>query len=219
MIRAILFDVDGTLVDSNECHVRAWLDAFAHFGIDAGADDIRGQIGKGGDQLKPVFMTPEDIEARGEEVDAWRSERFRAVHQPRVRAFPGVRSLFERLKADGRRIVIATSSSPEELEHSLAVANVADLVDATTSRGDVEHTKPAGDIFRAALAKVPDLTPRQARVVGDTPYDAIAAAKAGLDTIGLLCGGFSRADLEGAGCVAIARDPEELMARYAELFG
>lgn len=214
MVKAVLFDVDGTLVDSNECHVQAWLETFRHFGIEATADDIRGQIGKGGDQLKPVFMIRDDIERRGEEVDAFRSKLFRERFMDRIRPFPGVRPLFERLKAEGKQIVLASSSKPEELDHSLELIDAEDLVDATTSGGDVERTKPHGDIFAAALEKLPGIGPDDAMVVGDTPYDAIAARKVGLRTVGFLSGGFSREDLEEAGCIALFDGPEDLARRY-----
>ena len=214
MIKAVLFDVDGTLVDSNECHVQAWRETFEHFGIESTAEDIRGQIGKGGDQLKPVFMSPEDIERRGEELDAFRSKLFRERYMDRIRPFPGVRRLFERLNAEGKRIVLASSSKPEELDHSLQLIHAKDLIEATTSGGDVERTKPHGDIFAAALEKLPGIGPDDAIVVGDTPYDAIAARKVGLRTVGVLCGGFSREDLEEAGCVALFEGPEDLARRY-----
>jgi HAD superfamily hydrolase (TIGR01509 family) len=214
MLKAVLFDVDGTLVDSNESHVASWVEVFREFGIEVTADDIRGQIGKGGDQLKPVFMSDDDIERRGEAIDAARSKLFSERYQPRITPFRSVRALFERIRRDGRRIVLASSSKPEELEHSLGLIGARDLVDATTSSGDVERTKPHGDIFRAALDKLPGIGPDEAIVVGDTPYDAIAARRAGLRAVGLLCGGFPRAALEEAGCVAIFDDPEDLLRRY-----
>lgn len=214
MVKAVLFDVDGTLVDSNECHVQAWLETFRHFGIPASADDIRGQIGKGGDQLKPVFMERDDIDDRGEEVDAFRSKLFDERFKDRIRPFPGVRRLFERLKADGKRIALASSCKPEELDHSLDLIGAKDLVDAMTCSSDVERTKPHGDIFAAALEKLPGIAAEEAMVIGDTPYDAIAARKVGLRTLGFLSGGFSREDLERAGCVALFDGPEDLLRRY-----
>ena len=135
---------------------------------------------------------------------------------PRVRAFPKVRELFQRVRADGKRIALASSAKGDELEAYKEIAHIEDLVEEETSKDDAERSKPHPDIFEAALEKLGDLKPGEAVVVGDTPYDAEAAGKLGLKTVGVLCGGFPEAELRAAGCVAIYRDPADLLARYAE---
>jgi HAD superfamily hydrolase (TIGR01509 family) len=215
MVAAVLFDVDGTLVDTVDLHARAWQDAFRLFGKEVPFPDVRSQIGKGGDQLMPVFFSREELERFGEEMQARRSRIYRERYQSQVRAFPGVRPLFEHVKQNGIRIALASSADKDEFEANLALLGIGDLIDAATSAHDAARSKPFPDIFDAALAKLDGVRAEQALAVGDTPYDAIAASQIGLRTIGLLCGGFPEADLRGAGCIEIWRDPEDLLAGYA----
>ena len=214
MIKAVLFDVDGTLIDSVDLHARAWQEALAHFGYDVAFEAVRSQIGKGGDQLMPVFVPKDDLERRGQELETYRGDLFKRKYLPHVRPFPKVRDLFERLRADGKAIVLASSGKAEEVKRYMDIARVADLIDASTSSDEVERSKPYGDIFAAALGKAAPARAEEAIVIGDTPYDAQAAGKVGLRTIGVLCGGFPEVDLRAAGCSAIFRDPADLLARY-----
>ena len=216
MPKAIIFDVDGTLVDSVELHARAWQDAFSEFGHQIALGELRGQIGKGGDQLMPVFLSPDELDEKGKALEERRSEILQQRYLSRVAAFPQVRALFERIRADGTKIVLASSAKSDELATYKTLADIDDLVDTETSSDDAEKSKPHPDIFEAALATIPGLTAADALVVGDTPYDAEAAAKAGLRSIGMLCGGFPEAGLREAGCIAIYADPAQLLARYAE---
>jgi len=216
MPNTVIFDVDGTLVDSVDLHARSWQDAFRDFGHDIDARVIRGHIGKGRDQLMPVFLSKDDLDRQGEAIAAHRSALFRERYLPRVTAFPDVRDLFLRLRQDGRTIALASSAKDEELEKYKRIARIDDLPVIQTSSEDVEKSKPHPDIFHAALARSGGIEPRDAIVVGDTPYDAEAAGKAGLRAIGVLCGGFAEHDLRQAGCVAIYRDPADLLSRYAE---
>jgi HAD superfamily hydrolase (TIGR01509 family) len=214
MTQAVIFDVDGTLVDSVDLHARAWQDAFAEFGHDIPFDRIRGQIGKGGDQLIPVFLDKAERAARGEALEKRRGEILRTRYLAQIRPFPGVRALFERILRDGKRIALASSAKQDELAHYKKLAGIDDLIDTETSSDDAEKSKPHPDIFEAALARLPGIAPGQAIVVGDTPYDAEAAGKAGLRTIGLLCGGWPAAELEQAGCIAVYADPAALLEAY-----
>jgi HAD superfamily hydrolase (TIGR01509 family) len=214
MIEAVIFDIDGTLIDSVDLHAQAWQQALGHFGYDFPFDRVRSQIGKGGDQLLPALLPADVVEREGKEIEKYRAELFKREFLPRVRAFPAVRELFERIKADGKRIALASSAKGDELEKYKKIANIADLVDAETSSDDAEQSKPHPDIFEAALERLGQISPERVVVIGDTPYDAEAAGKAGLRTIGVLCGGFPEADLRAAGCIAIYRDPADLLARY-----
>ncbi len=216
MIEAVIFDVDGTLVDSVDLHARAWQEAFARFGKQVPYQDVRYQIGKGGDQLMPVFFSRAELDDFGEELEKLRGEHYKREYLPRVRAFPRVRELFERVRADGRRIALASSAKEEELGAYKRIAHIEDLVEEETSADDADKSKPHPDIFEAALARLGHVSPDRVIVVGDTPYDAEAARKANLRTIGLLSGGFPEEDLRAAGCLQIFEDAADLLARYED---
>ena len=213
-MKAVLFDIDGTLIDSVDFHAEAWVRAFGHFGSEVGFDEVRGQIGKGGDQLLPVFVPAERLAREQEEMQAFRSELFKRDYLRRIRPFPAIRQLFERCREAGLTIALASSGSEDEVKAYTEIAGIGDLVDVTTTSSDVEHSKPCPDIFEAALAKCAPALASEAVVIGDTPYDAEAAVRAGIRPIGVLCGGFPETDLRAAGAVTIYRDPADLLARF-----
>jgi HAD superfamily hydrolase (TIGR01509 family) len=214
LIQAVIFDIDGTLVDSVDYHAKSWQETFRRFGREIPFDEVRHQIGKGGDQLMPVFFSKQELDDFGKKMEETRGEIFKGQYLPHVRAFPQVRALFQRIRADGKRIVLASSAKQDEIEAYKKLADIVDLVEGATSKDDVERSKPHPDIFQGALGKLEGVDPGEAIVVGDTPYDAEAAAKAGLRTIGVLCGGFPEDELRASGCVALYRDPADLLARY-----
>lgn len=216
MINTVIFDVDGTLVDTVDMHAEAWQRALKEYGKEVEFSAVRTQIGKGGDQLLPVFLSREELDQFGEELEKRRGEIFKQEYLPKTKAFPQVRELVERIQQDGKRVVLASSAKQDELNHFKKVTNIADLLEGETSADDAEKSKPEPDIFLAAIEEAGNPEPREAIVVGDTPYDAIAAAKANLKTIGLLCGGFPEQGLKDAGCIAIYKDPADLLARYEE---
>src|SRR5262249_28042977 len=195
MIRAVIFDIDGTLIDSVDLHATAWQVALRHFGHELPFDRVRSQIGRGGDKLMPALLPREEVEQRGKEIEQYRLDLFRREYLPRVKAFLRVRELFERIKADGKRIALASSPKAQELAQYKRVAGIEDLVGAETSSDDADESKPEPDIFHAALDRLGGIEPADVVVVGDTPYDAEAAQKAGLRTIGLLCGGWPAEEL------------------------
>ena len=214
MIGAVLFDIDGTLIDSNDLHAAAWREAFANFDIDIPLDAIRQQIGKGGDNLIPALAPPEIEATRHEQIDEFRSDLFKRDYLPRVVPFPGVRALFERLVSDGKKVVLASSAKGAEVKYHLNVIGVADLVTATTSADDVEHSKPCPDIFEAALAKLAPLGAGEVVVVGDSPYDVQAAKKLGIRAIGFRSGGFDDQVLVQAGADELYDGPDDLLRGY-----
>jgi HAD superfamily hydrolase (TIGR01549 family) len=216
LIEAVIFDVDGTLVDSVDLHARAWQEAFARFGKQIPYERVRYQIGKGGDQLMPVFLSKEELEEFGEELEKYRGRLFKREYLPRVKAFPKVRELFERIRRDGKRIALASSAKEDELEVYKKIADIEGLVEEETSKDDVEKSKPHPDVFEAALSLLGGPPVGRVIVVGDTPYDAEAAGKAGLRCVGFLCGGFPEEDLRAAGCIRIYKDAADLLARYDE---
>jgi HAD superfamily hydrolase (TIGR01509 family) len=216
MDRAAIFDIDGTLVDSVDLHARAWQDAFRRFGIETDFRQVRKQIGKGGDKLMPVFLSEAELRARGKEIQAYREKIFHRDYMGSVKPFPGVRQLFERILEDGVLIALASSATAEDLEFYTKLLRVEDLIHAGTAADDAEESKPAPDIFVAALQRLKNVAARDAIVVGDTAHDAEAAAKAGMRTIGLRCGGVSEEELREAGCVQTFRDPQDLWGRYEQ---
>ncbi|AWN37582.1 HAD family hydrolase [Methylobacterium radiodurans] len=211
MARAVIFDIDGTLLDSVDLHAEAWVAAFARFGIATDFATVRGQIGKGGDELMPVFVPEERLAREGEAIEAYRSDLFKRDYLPRVKPFPGVRALFERVRAEGLTIALGSSGKRAEVEHYQEILGITDLVDVATSSDDADRSKPHPDIFQAALERLGGMPKDRVLAVGDTPYDAEAAGKAGIGAIGVLCGGFPEADLSAAGCRAIYRDPQDIL--------
>ncbi|MBC7794933.1 MAG: HAD family hydrolase [Clostridia bacterium] len=210
----VLFDVDGTLVDSVDAHARAWQEAFDHFGKQVGFDALRAQIGKGGDQLIPHFLSAREREAVGDKLEKFRGEIFKRQYLPSVRAFPKTREVFERLSKDGVKLALASSAKGPELKHYIEVARIGEFIDASATIEDAEKSKPSPDIFQAALAKLGNPGVSKARVVGDSPWDVQAAQAANLACVTLLSGGFPEVDLKRAGAIAIFRDPSDILESY-----
>lgn len=217
MPEAVIFDIDGTLLDSVDLHAHAWQEAFRHFGHEIPFHQIRSQIGKGGDQLLPVFLSPQELKEKGERLQEYRSRLFKEKYLPQVKPFPGVRELFQKVTANGQQVALASSAKGDELKDFERIAHIEDLVEVETSSADAERSKPHPDIFEAALERLGKKVRReQAIVVGDSPHDAEAAKRAGLATVGVRCGGFPETALREAGCIAIYDGPEDLLRHYEE---
>ncbi len=213
MPQAAIFDIDGTLVDSVDLHASAWQEALVKFGHQVTFEQARSQIGKGGDQLIPVFLSEAEQKDHGEEMEEWRGKLFKSKYLPLVRPFSAVPELLRRVHEAGLKVAAASSAKKSELEIYLDIACIKDLVNVAISSEDAEQSKPAPDIFQAALKKL-GIDGPEAVVIGDTPYDAEAARKAGIRTIGVLCGGFTEADLRTGGCVAVYPGPGALLACF-----
>ena len=212
--QAVLFDIDGTLVDSVDLHARAWEEAFEHFGKRIPFGRIRAQIGKGGDQLIKEFLSPGELERFGETLDAFRSDLFKRKFLGQVRAFPRVRELVQEILRRGIRVALASSAKGDELSTYKRIAGIDDLIHAETSADDAERSKPHPDIFEAALERLGGgVDKSRILVVGDSPWDGIAASRCGLRFIAVLCGGFPEADLRRAGALAVYRAPADLLDR------
>src|SRR5215467_11658324 len=199
---AFIFDIDGTLVDSNELHVDSWDRAFRRFGKEFPREKLRAQIGKGSDQYLPEFLTPDETKRFGKDLDDYRSDLFRKEYLPKVRPFPKVRELFQRIRDDNKHIVLASSGKKADTKYYIDLLKVDNLIDGYVSADDADSSKPAPDIFAASLKKLGDISPADAVTVGDTRFDIEAARKAGLTTIAFLCGGTSGAVLREAGVIA-----------------
>ncbi|MFL5604613.1 MAG: HAD family hydrolase [Gemmatimonadaceae bacterium] len=209
----MIFDVDGTLVDSNDAHARAWIEAFAAHGITVAYDSVRRAIGMGGDKLMPLVAGIEEQSAEGKRISKRRADIFQSEWLPRLQPFAGVRDLVARLVHDEFRVAVASSAKEDELHSLLEVAGVADLIPTRTSSDDADRSKPDPDIVAAAV-KHTGCPHERTVMIGDTPYDVEAAKRAGIQIIGLTCGGWERKDLLDAS--AIYADVAELLSKYEE---
>lgn len=210
-VRAVLLDVDGTLVDSNDAHAHAWVDAAAEFGHTITFAEVRRLIGMGGDRVLPRLTGLAEESDEGARLLERRGEIFRDRYLPALRAFPGVRELLQRLRADGVRLVVATSASADDLKPLLAQAGIEDLIDDAANSDDADASKPSPDIVSAALEQA-GTEPAETVMIGDTPYDVAAALKAGVAIIALRCGGWDDDALTGA--AEVHDDPAALLAGW-----
>ncbi len=211
--QAIIFDIDGTLVDSNDYHVWAWQHAFRERGYEITPADIHDQIGKGGDLLVPALI-PDASEDEAKALSTRHGEIFAERYLSRVQPFPHAADLLRHVAAQGQKVALASSASKDELDHYVDLLGVGDIVSAATSKDDADTTKPAPDIFAAALKRL-GVAPGAARIVGDTPYDVVAAARAGTTTVAVRSGGFSDRSLHRAGAGAIYDDVAALLDDYS----
>lgn len=210
MITSVLLDLDGTLVDSNDAHAMSWMEALRTYSISVTFPQVREKIGMGADQLLPSLgIFPENPHSR--EIQAKHGDIFRNRYLPSVRAFPGAKELVEHLMRQGFKLIVATSASQRDLDETLRQTGLDDLLKNSTSAKDAEYSKPEPDIIQAALEKV-HATPREALMIGDTPYDIYSARRAGVDTIAFTCGGSSPQDLRDA--IAIYEGPLELLKAF-----
>jgi HAD superfamily hydrolase (TIGR01509 family) len=211
LYRAVILDVDGTLVDSNDAHIQVWVDALAENGHPVPREKVQRLVGMGGDNLLPAAAGIEKESPEGKKIAGRRAELFKTRYLPHLKPFPRVRELLEKMCEEGLQLVVATSSPADELEVLLDRAGVADLLEDRASASEAESSKPDPDVVHAALRKL-GLPPGETLMLGDTPYDIEAAGKAGVGTIALRCGGFSDRDLAGA--MAIYNDAADLLARF-----
>jgi HAD superfamily hydrolase (TIGR01509 family) len=214
-LKAVLFDVDGTLVDSVDAHARAWAEAFREFGQDIGVERVRPQIGKGGDQLLPALLPPDILAREGKAIEKRRTAIFRDRHLPHLQPLPGARELVKLVDGRGMRVALASSAKGSELAALKRIVGLeSDDLDGETSADDAQRSKPHPDIFLAALARLPGVTADEAIVVGDTPHDVEAARRAGMRCVALLSGGFSEEALRQAGGLGPYRDPAHLLEEF-----
>jgi len=209
--KAVIFDVDGTLIDSVDAHAESWTETLRAFGHNVQFADVRSQIGKGGDLLMAEFLPKGILRAQGKQIETARKNLFVECYLRDIRGFPQTRELFQELLRRGIKVTLASSAEGDELKTYKEKAGIADLVADETSKDDAEKSKPHPDIFEAAIAKLEGLGKAEMLVVGDSPWDAIAAEKAGLVAVGVLSGGFPKADLLRAGFRALYRDPADLL--------
>ena len=211
LARAVLLDIDGTLVDSNDAHAQSWVDALAQFGHPVAFERVRCLIGMGGDKLLVKVAGIDKQSELGQRIDERKSELFARDHLPRIAGFPRARELLERLRDAGLELVVATSAKPEEVDALLDCCDARELLPERASSEDAEQSKPAPDIVHAALERA-GVPAEAALMLGDTPYDIEAAARAGVRCIAVRSGGWGDRELGGA--IAIYDDVADLLARF-----
>ena len=214
MARGVIFDVDGTLIDSNDAHAHAWVDALCEYGHQVDFARIRPLIGMGGDKLLPEVIGVADDSPEGKAVSGRRADIFRARHLSELRPFPKARELVQRVERDGRKVTVASSATKEDLVALLDKAGLRHLADDSASKDDAERSKPDPDIVHAALGRL-GVPPVEVVMVGDTPYDVEAAKRAGIRAIAFRCGG-GWTDADFAGAAAIYDGPSDLLAHLDE---
>lgn len=211
--RGVILDVDGTLVDSNDAHAQAWAEVLQRHGYEVSVEEVRPLIGMGSDKLLPKVAGIEVESEEGKRISKERGKRFKEHYLPKLKPFAQVRPLLEQMRADGLKLVVASSAGKEDLKALLQAAGVDDLIEDETSAEEVEESKPDPDVVQAALNEL-GVPAKQAIMLGDTPYDVEAAGRAGVAIIGLRCGGWDDQGLEGA--VAVYADPADLLAHYEQ---
>jgi HAD superfamily hydrolase (TIGR01509 family) len=212
-IETVLFDVDGTLIDSNAAHARAWAEALREHGVTRREEEIRRLIGMGGDKLLPAAANIEEQSAAGQAI-ARRKKALFASWLPSLEPTRGARALLEYMRRQGIAVAIATSADDRELKSLLKRAGVDDLIPTRSSKDDAGESKPDPDIVHAALRRA-KARPERTLLIGDTPYDVEAARRAGVKAIALRCGGYWP-DESLRDAVEIFDDPAALLVAWQE---
>jgi HAD superfamily hydrolase (TIGR01509 family) len=213
-LKGVIFDIDGTLIDTNPAHVEAWRRAFARLGYPVPAERIIPEIGKGGDQLVPSVLGEEVEKRHGDLLRQLQKEEFLAIAAiQRFRVFPGTEEIFPALRARGIRTALATSSDDKHLDATLTSAGVhlSRLADVVVTRSEGEASKPAPDLVVDAVEKL-GLSATECAMVGDTIYDGQACSRAGVVFFGVLSGGKPESALREAGARAVWEDVAHLLA-------
>lgn len=206
-LKAVLFDVDGTLIDSNDAHARAWQEAFSKNGFDIPFSLIRSKIGMGGDHLIPELINHSADSTIGKKIDEFRGKTFTESYLPTLKPFPFAQQLVERIAKSGLKVVAASSASKEDLNDLLGRIGVTHCFDAKTDSDQVKNSKPSADIIQKALSQV-NVSASDAVMIGDTPYDIEASHRARVQVIAFTCGGWSPSQLTPA--QQVLANPEEL---------
>lgn len=211
MLQGVIFDIDGTLVDSNDAHAKSWVDTFADAGYDVPFDAVRPLIGMGADKLLPKTIGLRHDTDEGKTLIKRRSEIFHERYLPHLRPFKGSRDLVSHVRSSGLKAIVATSAKDEELKSLLKAAQVDDLMQERATSSDAKRSKPDPDIVQAAIEES-GISPDHLVMIGDTPYDVEAAGRAGVRAIGFRSGGWSDEALKGA--LEIYDGPADLLAKY-----
>lgn len=210
-IHGVIFDVDGTLVNSNDAQAKSWVEALKDFGYSVPYEKVRPLIGMGGDKVLPETIGVQKDSEKGKQISKRRSEIFKEKYLPDIKPFPDAQKLLDRMHEQRLKLAIATSAQPDELRPLLQIVGAADLIEDKTSAKDAKSSKPNPDIMQVALKRI-GYPANEVVMIGDTPYDIEAAGKVGIGTIAFRCGGWSNSDLAEA--IAIYNDPADLLTHY-----
>lgn len=212
VVQVVLFDIDGTLVDSNEQHVIAWALALREEGYPQEVDAIRARIGKGGDLLVPALVPNADDAVR-KRISERHGTHFKSSYLAQVRAFDGASDLVRKVHASGRKVMLASSAKRDELDRYFGLLGIETCLSASTNIDDVGASMPEPDIFSVAPEKV-GCPPESGIVVGDTIYDVTATLQAGISCIGLTSGPYDERQLKDAGASAVFTDVAALLCDF-----
>ena len=210
--KTLLFDVDGTLIDSNRAHAESWTQALRERGVTVEVDHVRRMIGMGGDKILPAVAHVSEESDAGRDIADRKKQIFSGM-LPGLRATHGARPLLEYLSERHIDLIVATSGDDREIESILQQAGVDDLIPSRTTKDDAPASKPDPDIVHAALARS-WARPEQVLLIGDTPYDVEAADRAGIAAIALRCGGYLP-DSSLSGALEIFDDPQALLVHWS----
>ncbi|MBX3208554.1 MAG: HAD family hydrolase [Labilithrix sp.] len=209
-IRAVLFDIDGTLLDSNDAHAHAWLDSLRGHGRNVPFALVRSKVGMGADKLLAELVGVAPTSVEGAAIRERRAMIFKARYLPDLGPFHGSRVLVDRLRSRGLVCAAVSSASADDIADLLRAAGVADLIDVVVSADDADRSKPDPDLVEVALDRI-GVTAGEALMIGDTPYDVAAGERAGVPVVALRCGGWPDRDLAGA--IALYDDPADLSSQ------
>src|SRR5947199_2827166 len=216
-LAGVLFDVDGTLVDTTYLHAVTWWEAFRQGDHDVPMWTIHRAIGMGSDKILDALLgTDRDRDGDRKLTDAHAA--LYSTYWDRLRPLPGAADLLRACRSSGRKVVLASSASERELRALRRALDADDAIDVATSASDAEQSKPAPDILEVALDRA-GLAPDEVMLVGDSVWDVRAAAKLNVPCIGVTCGGTSAGELNQAGAVAVYQDPADLLANLDRLSG
>ncbi|MBA3422702.1 MAG: HAD family hydrolase [Thermoleophilaceae bacterium] len=208
-----ILDIDGTLVDTNYHHAISWYRAFRQQGVTLPLWQIHQRMGMGGDQLVADLAGDEVEDELGDDIRTAEGPLYKEL-MPEVSPIPGARELIVGVDDRGHEIILASSAKQHEVDHYLDLLDARELADAWTSSADVETTKPAPDLVEVALER--SKGQGDAVLVGDSTWDCQAAERAGIESVGVLTGGFSREELYEAGAAVVFRSLQELVRRIEE---
>jgi HAD superfamily hydrolase (TIGR01509 family) len=211
-VKAVLLDVDGTLVDTNYLHTVTWWEAFAQAGYDVPMAAIHRAIGMESDRMLDALLPADRDSGADSDIKTSHSALY-SVYWPRLRPLPSAANLLRACHDHGLRVILASSADPHELDVLRAALDADDAIDAAMSSGDAEAGKPAPDLVRVALGQAA-AGPAESVFIGDSVWDVRACRKAGVPCIGLLTGGTSRAELAGAGAAAVYDGPADLLDSF-----